>query len=126
MHSICEWGEPADFDPDSEYMLLPWPTVETMKFTVGGINYEWGKMEDEENGEPDWWAYLEYEHPILGTIKLINKINSDLDHLYRDGYDNEEALGGGDFSELRTDIVKGLKQGLTALYIWLKSEQEVS
>lgn len=123
LHSITEWGEPSDFELDPSTFLLPWPQVDTVRFTVGGIDYEWGTMDDESNGSPDWWAYLEYQHPILGSITLINLINNDGDHLLRDGVSDDKELSGGDYSDFRSDYAKAAKQSLTALYLWLKNEE---
>lgn len=121
--TIAEWGDPSELNFGNGEILLPWATQDETKFSVGGVNYTWGKMEDEENGGNDWWSYLEYEHPILGGITIINKINSEGDHLIRDGYNDDIELSGGDYSDMRADYAKAIKQGLTALYLWMKNEE---
>ena len=123
LFSVAEWGDPTELSFVNGEVLLPWAQKDSTVFIVGGISYDWGKMEDEDNGGNDWWTYLTYDHPVLGEITLINKINSDGDHLYRDGQNNDIELDGGDYSDLRSDYAKAIKQGLTALYLWMKNEQ---
>ncbi len=122
--SVAEWGDQSEHTiTTNNDILLPWAEQDEITFVVGGISYAWGKMEDEDNGGNDWWSYLTYEHPILGEITIINKINSDNDHMYRDGCNDDQELGGGDISELRGDYKKAVRQGLTALYLWMQNEK---
>lgn len=123
LYSVAEWGDPSSHEVDDDNILLPWAQQEETKFTVGGIVYEWGRLEDEEEGEPDWWTHLSYTHPILGDLTIINKVNSESDHIFRMGDSDDEELSAGDMSGLRKDHAKAVKQGLTALCIWLKSNE---
>ena len=123
LYSIAEWGEPSECSYDADCIMVPWPSTSEIKFKVGGIEYQWGTMEDEDNGGNNWWAYLSFTHPIVGYINIINKVDADGNHLYRNNDDDDESLSGGNIEDLRQDIAKVIKQGLTSLYLWLKNEE---
>lgn len=121
LHEIGEWGDPANYN-DNTYVYLPWPK-ENVSFTVGGIEYDWGRVDNDDDFE-GWWAELKYDHPILGGIRLVNKINEDDDHaVWVDSYDDAQIdLETGNTDDLRPDVKKGIHFGLTALYLWLQNE----
>jgi len=122
LHSIACWGKPLETNGG---IVLPWPSKESIKFTVGDVSYNWGKEEsDDVDGE--WWATLEWEHPILGNLKLTNKIQGDNEHcVCHEDSDNTYEMTSGSLDEIeRLDIEIAVRQSLTALYLWLKSERK--
>jgi hypothetical protein len=121
LHSIARWGKPME--PNGG-IVLPWPTKGTVTFTVGDVKYKWSK-EDSEDYDGEWYGVLEWKNPILGNMKLVNKIQGDNAHeVSLVDTDTDYEMTSGSLEELeRLDVAMAVEQTLTAMACWMQSKR---